>query len=153
LGTHTYVRLPLAKGASAEDTLVYAPVSKIWELDQMIPTGRTLPVPAELELANGGPLAGRKFDTTFTDLRPDSDGQIHTWLREPGSGRSLAQRFDPMFTQCVVYTPPHREAICLEPYTCVPDAIRLSAAGHATGLRVLQPGAALEATIVIAVNE
>ena len=79
-GTHTYFRLPLVEGACAEDTLVYAPVSQIWELDQMIPTGRILPVPREMELASGGPLASRKFDTTFTAMRPEADGLIQTWL-------------------------------------------------------------------------
>ena len=65
-------------------------------------------------------LHDHQFDTVFTDLRPDADGLIRTRLRDPSSGRTLTQTFDTSFTQCVVYTPPHREAICIEPYTCVP---------------------------------
>jgi aldose 1-epimerase len=59
----------------------------------------------------------------------------------------LTQSFDQNFTQCVIYTPAHREAICMEPYTCVPDAIRLAAEGHETGLQILQPGEEFLTTI------
>ncbi len=150
-GTHSYFRLPLAEGAAPDETLVYAPVSKIWELKDMLATGQILPVPAGMELDGGGPLAGRQFDTSYTDLKPDADGLVHTWLREPKSGRTLTQLFDTSFTQCIVYTPPHREAICLEPYTCLPDSFRLTAEGHETGLRVLAPGDGYETTISLTV--
>jgi aldose 1-epimerase len=150
-GTHSYFRLPLADGAVPEETLVYAPVSKIWELQDMLATGRILPVPAGMELDRGGPLAGRQFDTSYTVLTPDADGLVHTWLREPKSGRTLTQLFDTSFTQCIVYTPPHSEAICLEPYTCLPDSFRLTAQGHETGLRVLEPGEEYATTISLGV--
>jgi aldose 1-epimerase len=85
-------------------------------------------------------------------MQPDRDGLLRTKLTDPISGRTLTQTFDASFTQCVVYTPPHREAICLEPYTCVPDAIRLSAEGHETGLQILQPGESRNTTITLAVS-
>lgn len=151
-GTHTYFRLPLVEGAALEETLVYAPVSKIWELKDMLATGRVLPVPAGMELDRGAPLAGRPFDTSYTDLQPEADGLVHTWLREPTSGRTVTQLFDTSFTQCIVYTPPHREAICIEPYTCLPDSFRLMAEGHETGLRILKPGELLETAIPISVS-
>lgn len=152
-GTHPYFRLPLVEGAAPEETLVYAPAARIWEMQDMLATGPILPAPVGMELDQGGPLAGRQFDTMFTGLQPESDRLVHTWLREPNSGRTVTQLFDTSFTQCIVYTPPHREAICLEPYTCVPDAFRLSAAGHDTGLRILAPGEAFETTIPLAVSE
>jgi aldose 1-epimerase len=40
----------------------------------------------------------------------------------------------------VVYTPAHRQAFCIEPYTCVTDAVNLQARGIETGWRVLAPG-------------
>jgi aldose 1-epimerase len=40
----------------------------------------------------------------------------------------------------VVFTPPHREAVCLEPYTCMTDAINLQQRGVEAGWRVLPPG-------------
>jgi len=151
-GTHAYFHLPLAEGSDAEATLVRVPTSAVWEARDMLPTGRTLPVPDELDLASGGPLAGRKFDTYFTRLAADGDGQVRTSLTEPRTGRTVTQSFAATFPHCVVYTPPHREAICLEPYSCIADSFRLEDAGVATGREVLAPGEARETRILIVVS-
>lgn len=151
--THAYFRLPLTEGGAASDTVVSAPVHKFWELDRMIPTGQMQSVPEEKQLAAGLRLADHQFDTAFTAMRPDADGLIRTKLTDPVSGRTLTQSFDTSFTQCVVYTPPHREAICLEPYTCVPDAIRLTAEGHKTGLQILKPGESRQTIIRLSVSQ
>jgi aldose 1-epimerase len=150
-GTHTYFRLPLADGADKEATEVYAPVGEIWELHDMLATGKMLSINDATKL-DGRALAGRPFDTSYAGLKPEADGLYHTWIRDPRSGRTVTQLFDQSFTQCIVYTPPHREAICLEPYTCLPDSFRLTAAGHETGLRVLAPGEAYETHIPISVS-
>jgi aldose 1-epimerase len=151
--THAYFRLPLTEGGAASDTFVSVPVHKFWELDRMIPTGQMQSVSAEKQLAAGLRLADHQFDTAFTTMRPDADGLIRTKLTDPANGRTLTQTFDTSFTQCVVYTPPHREAICLEPYTCVPDAIRLTAEGHQTGLQILKPGESRQTTIRLSVSQ
>lgn len=150
--THAYFRIPLTDQTNANDTIVTVPSKSIWELEKMIPTGHILPVSESQRLAAGMPLDDRQFDTAFTKLEPDSDKLIRTCLSDPTSHRTLTQVFDTSFTQCVVYTPGHREAICLEPYTCVPDAIRLSANGHETGLQTLQPGERRETTIRLQVS-
>ena len=152
-GTHPYFRLPLAEGGSVADTVVTVPAEAFWELEKMNPTGRILSVPEKQNLTNGLRLGDREFDTVFTKLRADADGQVRTRLADPTTGRVLTQSFDSAFTQCVVYTPPHREAICIEPYTCVPDAIRLAAEGHNTGLQVLRPGEKHQTTVRIEVEE
>jgi aldose 1-epimerase len=152
-GTHPYFRVPLDDGSDVGRTIVNAPVDQFWELEQMIPTGRRSPLPANQSLAGGLPLGDHQFDTCFTGLHPDSDGWIRTHLIDPASGRRLTQTFDSDFTQCVIYTPGHREAICLEPYTCVPDAIRLAAEGHQTGLQVLEPGESFQTTVSLEVSQ
>lgn len=151
--THTYFRLPLSNRSNAADTVVAVPAEAYWELENMVPTGRVLPVPAHLQhLKRGQVLKDTQFDTVFTKLLHSSDGAIHTNLLDSTTGRTFAQVFDTSFTQCVVYTPGHREAICMEPYTCVPDAIRLAAEGHETGLQLLQPGESFETTIRLEVS-
>lgn len=151
-GTHAYFRLPLSEGGDPESTRVCVPVSQVWEAEQMLPTGRKLPATGANDLASGAPLAKRRFDTYFTGLRADPDGLYRTQLIDPASGRRVTQSFDRVFTQCVVYTPPHRQAICLEPYTCLPDPFRMSAAGHETGWQILQPGEAVETALHIDVG-
>jgi aldose 1-epimerase len=151
-GTHAYFQLPLADGSSVADTIVTAPVHEFWELEKMIPTGRRLPARGDQSLAAGLRLDEHQFDTVFTNIRLDADGLVRTHLEDPTSGRALTQTFESAFTQCIVYTPGHRQAICLEPYTCVPDAIRLASEGHETGLQVLQPGESFETTIRLEVS-
>jgi aldose 1-epimerase len=151
-GTHAYFRLPLAEGNRVADTIVTAPVERFWELEQMIPTGRRLPLPVDQLLSAGLRLDDYQFDTCFTGVRADADGRVRTRLADPTSGRCVTQTFDAAFTQCVVYTPGHREAICVEPYTCVPDAIRLAAEGHETGLQILEPGEEFATTLRIETN-
>ncbi len=150
--THAYFLLPLVERGVPEQTLVTVPASEVWEAEQMLATGRKLPAGGDLNLAGGNPLAGRKFDTYFTHLHADADGKLRTKLTDPTSGRTLTQTFDESFKHCVVYTPGHREAICIEPYTSMADALRLEAAGHATGLQILEPGQSFETTIVLDVD-
>jgi aldose 1-epimerase len=151
-GTHAYFRLPLSDCSNVSDTLVTAPVSKYWVLERMIPTGQQLQVRPDESLASGLRLVEHQFDTVFTGLHTASDSRVYTRLTDPTSGRTLTQTFDDVFTQCVIYTPGHRQAICLEPYTCVPDAIRLAAEGHETGLQILKPGESFETTITMEVK-
>jgi aldose 1-epimerase len=150
--THAYFRLPLTERGDVANTVVTVPAKKFWELERMIPTGKILSAPANECLAGGLQLADHKFDTAFTEVTADADGLIRTTLVDPKNGRTLTQSFDTSFTQCVVYTPGHREAICMEPYTCVPDAIRLAAEGHQTGLQILKPGESRSTTVRIDVN-
>jgi aldose 1-epimerase len=152
-GTHAYFRLPLAEAGNVGDTVITVPVDHYWELERMVPTGRILAARPDHPLACGMRLVDHQFDTAFTNMRPDADGLVRTRLADPASGRTLTQTFDRSFTQCVIYTPGHRQAICLEPYICVPDAIRLAAEGHQTGLQVLAPGEAFETTIALEVNQ
>ena len=53
---------------------------------------------------------------------------------------TLRLRASPAFREVVVFTPPHRQAFCIEPYTCTTDAINLQARGVDAGLLTLPPG-------------
>ena len=57
--------------------------------------------------------------------------------------------FDDQFTACVVYNPPHREAVCIEPYTTVPDRVLLAEKGIDPHLQVPGPGPAFRTRIEI----
>ena len=45
------------------------------------------------------------------------------------------------------FSPKHREAFCIEPYTCVTDAINLAAQGFDTGWRTLPSGECWQAAL------
>lgn len=158
--THAYFRLPLDADGNVAETVVTAPVQRIWELnDVMLPTGNQIDLTEETNLNDGLALGDHEFDTAFelpvTSEESMNEVDYRTVLTDPKSGRQLIQEFDDTFTQCVVYTPPHREAICLEPYTCIPDAFRLQHElrhdedSPNTGLQVLAPGESVETTITL----
>ncbi|HEX5103135.1 MAG TPA: aldose 1-epimerase [Pirellulaceae bacterium] len=150
LGVHPYFRLPLG-GSSRDACIVKLPVSSRWELKDMLPTGRRLELEDAAAYQEGRTFGELKLDDVFSGLVPDSSGELAASITDPGGCR-LTIRFGQPFRECVAYTPPHREAICIEPYTCVPGAFELEARGIDAGLQILPPGAALSAAMNLNVS-
>lgn len=138
-GSHPYFRLPIG-GANAAECTIALPVAAEWELVELLPTGARRPVPDLPATQAGRPFQQLHLDNVFTQLVFDAADQATAVIRDPQSGRELRVAWDRAFRECVVYTPPHREAICIEPYTCVPGAVQLAGRIDDTGLRVLAPG-------------
>ena len=150
LGTHPYFAVPLG-GADGQACRVLLPANRRWEAKDMLPTGQLLPLEQAEQLHVGLPLDGMSFDDVLSALEFHS-GWCKSHVFDPQSGRRLVLEFDQAFRECVVYNPPHRQAVCVEPYTCVPNAPELEATGVSTGLRVLAPGETLEAKVVMRVE-
>jgi aldose 1-epimerase len=153
LGTHGYFRVPLSDNpAGRDDCRVYAPVRKSWELQKMFPTGKTLPTEGAKKLAAGIPYGQTQLDDVFTDLESQR-GKIVCHVDDPTNRRRMVLEFDDSFRECVVFDPPHREAICLEPYSCAPDAYKLTERGIDSGLRILEPGESFQARVSMRLEE
>ena len=151
-GTHAYFRVPLG-GAKADDCIVKLPISAQWELADMLPTGRRLELPNAAEFQAGQRFGDMKFDDVFTGIVPQSGDRVVAAIEDPSSRVDMQIVFSSReFRECVVYTPPHREAICIEPLTCAPSAVALLAKGIEAGWRVLPPGGRLEASVEMAVK-
>jgi len=119
----------------------------------MLPTGEETGGEIHQRLRRGMPFGETQFDDVFGGIvAADGAGTATARIDDPANGRGLRIDFDASFRECVVYNPPHREAICIEPYTCVPDPFRLAAAGRDTGLRVLAPGERFSARIAMTVE-
>ncbi|MDP6445690.1 MAG: aldose 1-epimerase [Pirellulaceae bacterium] len=146
-GSHPYFRLPLG-GESADDCRIQLPVRRQWELIEMLPTGRITDVPRAEELQAGLAFGQMQFDDVFTDLLAGDERVVAT-IHDPSSKRGVSVSFSNSFRECVVYNPPHRQAVCIEPYTCVPGAIALDDP-TSKGLMILQPGETWRASIDIA---
>jgi len=57
---------------------------------------------------------------------------------------------EPPLDFLVVYTPPARSFLCVEPVSHMTDAFNLAAAGRTdTGCRILAPGEALRAAVTL----
>lgn len=149
-GAHPYFRVPLLKQSKGEDCIVRLPVTKQWELQNMLPTGRLLDWPQAEAYAAGVPFGSLTLDDVFAGLGFDG-AMCSASISDPG-GRRLAISWDQTFRECIVYTPPHREAICIEPYTGVPGMIGLTEQGIDAGLRVLAPGESFSGRMMIRVR-
>ncbi len=142
IGYHPYFALA---PFGAEQAIVTAGASKIWELKDNLPTGNTVDVDAQRDLRGGRFLLDLHLDDVMTDLYTfayDSQDQLGLVgiLQHPSGQRMLTLWLGADYRDLVMFTPPHREALCLEPYTCTTDAINLTPKGIDAGLRVLQPG-------------
>lgn len=147
-GTHPYFRLPLAAESRAGQCLIEAPAAEELELVGCLPTGKRSPIQPEKDLREGAYFDVLKLDDVMSGLAGAGDWITCQIMDEP-SGLQVTQRFTRDFRELVVYTPPNRDAICLEPYTCMTDAINLEQQGIDAGLRVLEPGGEYHGVIEI----
>jgi aldose 1-epimerase len=149
-GTHPYFRVPLG-GNNANDCVVKLPVQERWELKDMLPTGRRIELPEAANLQSGQRFGDLQLDDVFTGLQ-FHEGWCEASIHDPASGRIMTQRCDGSFRECVVYTAPHREAICIEPLTCVPNCFELAGRGVEAGLKIVPPGGSFVARVEIVVS-
>lgn len=138
-GTHAYFKVPMSPTSRRADCIVQVPAAKRWELVDNLPTGRLLSLNGDRDLREGQVLRDLKFDDVYTDLEV-REGQISASVIDPAAGLQITQTTDSAFRELVVFTPPHGRSVCLEPYTCVTDAINMPAPAD-SGLQVLAPGA------------
>ena len=148
-GLHPYLRAPLSATSSAGGCLVSLPVTRRWELQDLVPTGRLLPLAEDWAVGVG--LEGRIGDDVYTGVLAEQ-GSSRAVLSDTALGLAVVVEADLGFRHWVFYTPP-RPAVCLEPWTCVPNAVNLQQQGVETGLIVLAPGEAQLWTVRVTVRE
>jgi aldose 1-epimerase len=147
-GIHPYFRLPLAQPGDERECLVHVPAAALWELEDFLPTSRILPVPPDLDLRQPRRFSELTLDHVYTSLAFEG-AWCRCWIEDSLLKLRVSLRFDKTYRELVVYTPPTRDAICLEPYTCVTDAVNLHARGVDAGLRVLKPGQSAPAGVML----
>jgi aldose 1-epimerase len=151
LGYHGYLRLP---GANDEDVgwhILQANVNEVWEAESSLPTGWRKDVPPDVDYRHPTPIGVTALDHVYTGVRAEATklgGLVEvaalTHPRAMGGLRVLA---DPAFRELVLFTPPHRQAVAIEPYTCSADAANLAERGIDSGWRVLPGGSEWEAAV------
>jgi aldose 1-epimerase len=135
LGYHPYFRMPLTSAGRAEDCTVCVPAQAFWVLEESLPTGAKQPVGGGRDLNTPKRFAELQLDDVLTDLPAT---QERAWVKDSATSLRLLWSHD--FANAVVFTPPHRQAFCVEPYTCTTDAVNLQARGIEAGWRSLSPG-------------
>jgi aldose 1-epimerase len=136
-GFHPYLTAP----GSANETELKVPASRLVEFEGLLPTGRVVDVPADLDFRKPRKVGPTRLNHCLTGLARDADGFTRVRVGD------LEMWMDENFPYVVVYTgdalgPDARRAIAVEPMTCATDALN-----HPDwGLRVLEPGEAMAGT-------
>ena len=141
IGFHPYFNVPLSSASSKAECTVKVPAAKVWELDNLIPTGRRLPVSGKQDLRQPIALGTVMLDDVYTDLELH-DGASVAEYRDNGTGVGVKYGASSEFKHWVVWTgrSPEDPFVCLEPYTWVTNAPNLDLPHEETGLIVLPGG-------------
>ena len=126
-----------------DDLTLEMPLAEVWMPDErMLPLERVA-VPDRWNFSTPRHLA------PLTDLDNDfTEGDVEAWLHWPDRGIRLAIDADPVFRHIVVFVPPGRDYVCVEPVTHVANAVNMTASmDQETGLQVLEPGETLRGSM------
>jgi len=140
LGLHPYFRFPSAE-KSIDRCQLRAPARSTWECIDNLPTGARQPVADEINWNTARPIGSTALDTLYTDLGAigqQADGLLlRATLAHSELPGMLQVWTSASFRESVLFTPPHRQAVCIEPYTCATDAINLAEQKIDAGLLTL----------------
>ncbi|MCE9531326.1 MAG: aldose 1-epimerase [Planctomycetes bacterium] len=143
IGLHPYFRFP-CDDQTIDRCKLLAPARSIWECVENLPTGERKPVADGYNWNSARVIGPTLLDTLYTDLgaiEERADGLLlraalgHTEF--PGAIQVWTSKD---FRESVLFTPQHRQAVCIEPYTCATDAINLTERGVDAGWKVLPQG-------------
>lgn len=142
-GFHPYVATPEGVGLAT----LRSPAAQLVEFDGLLPTGRVVDVPRDLDFRRPRAVGGLRLNHCFTGLERDGDGfarvrvgDVELWM-------------DGNFPYLVLYTgdalgPDARRALAVEPMTCATDAFN----HKGWGARTLAPGETMQGTWGVALR-
>lgn len=138
LGYHPYFRCPNVSEPTADKMILCATPDSMWELVDSFPTGRKVSVFSEYDFRAPRRIGSRPIDHLYTtdsarSVGTESDAlQSVAWLgHESATGRVVVSA-DAAFRELLLFVPPHRRAVAIEPYTCATDAAHLPDSGWQT---------------------
>lgn len=150
LGYHPYFRLPGVQDADISRYVLHVPANRVWQTQELLPTGERSPVPAEWDYRQGKAVGDAWLDIVLTELASASqkDGlRLLARLSHPAAAGVVEVHATAAFREVVLFTPPHRQALAIEPYTCAPDAAYLADRGLDSGWTILRPGEKWEGVV------
>jgi len=124
---------------STDDLTLEMPLTEVW-----MPDDRKLPA-EKVSVPEAWDFSSPKRLAPLTELDHDfTGGEVNAVMHWPNAGIRLSITADPIFRHVVVFVPPGRDYLCVEPVTHVANAVNMLAAGDQnTGLQILEPGAKL----------
>lgn len=150
LGYHPYFRLPGVNDANIGEHVLQANVSELWEAADNLPTGRKTPLPPEQDYREPKAIGATELDHVFTRVgHATLVGGLSELavLSHPQALGCVQFLVGDVFRELVLFTPAHRNAIAIEPYTCSADASNLAARGVDSGWAVIPVGGSWESVV------
>ncbi len=105
---------------------------------ELVPTGER----TRIALPDPVSLATNQLDDVFDNLVRGADGRAEFWVQ--GVREKISVIYGPKYNTAIVYAPPGREFICIEPMTGVTNGANLAHAGVYKDLQTVPPGGAWE---------
>ena len=139
IGYHPYFQLPAQQGGPVDGLRLQTYVSELWHAEGGVPDGTLSEVPPELRFNSGGPLGAVELDHGFVEQPKEMGSHPLACLSSADNQQAIEIITSEPFNNLVLFTPPHRKAIAIEPYTCPANAANLSNQGIDCGWRVLPP--------------
>jgi len=140
-GLHPYHPLPVISGADPDACQIEIPATRFQPQEQLLPVGAAVPASDRIAFPGRVALGGVALDDPFCGLVSEggngADGAIVTRVIDPASGAMIRAAWSAEFSACVIFTPPHRKAVCIEPYTVLPGQQTFDTAA---GWRILATG-------------
>ena len=126
-----------------DDLTLEMPLSEVWLPDERKLPERKVPLPDAWDFRRAKRLAPlTELDHNFTG------GDVSAVLHWPKQQLTLNIQADPTFRHMVIFVPPDRDYVCVEPVSHVANAVNMMAAGDRdTGLAVLEPGETLKGSV------
>jgi aldose 1-epimerase len=140
LGLHPYHPVPVIAGGDTDACQIEIPATRFQPQEQLLPVGDTVPASDKIAFPGRVALGGVALDDPFYGLLAEADGSpepIVTRVIDPASGATIRAEWSAEFSACVIFTPPHRKAVCIEPYTVLPGQRTFDTAA---GWRILAAG-------------
>jgi aldose 1-epimerase len=132
VGFHPFFRL---HDSPRPEWSVHLPARKLVVLNEkLMPTGEF----KNTDYADPQPLASRTLDDIMTDLVRGGDGKTTYWVQ--GKREKISVTFGPKYLVGVAFTPPDKEAVCLEPMAAITNAFNLAHRGLYKDLQSIAPG-------------
>lgn len=155
-GLHPYFQAPLAVTGRVPDRTqldVLIPAAKRWPADGGLPSGAPEPLQPQDDFQEWRPLGPDHFDHMYGDIKFDGEYSVAAF-RDPGVGLEVQVKADREFHDWVLFTQPNRPSLCIEPYTCPPNAINFEEEGLDDGhLLIVQPGGSWQGRVIFEVTE
>jgi aldose 1-epimerase len=140
LGYHPYFAIPDVPTATADEMILEAATGDVWELGGGVPTGHRTPAAGEFDFRTARAVGAAVLDALYTR---DGNPPVFAALGHPVSVGRLEVSAPAEFRELLLFTPPHRKAVAIEPYTCATNAANMPDAGW----RVLPPGESFAAAV------